>query len=338
MKLGLWDFSGQVVRRREDMIKLHTAFPFWKGCYGRWGYINDIDGIEVWYGPEDQLNYVRLIDAPNTLAYDVIRHRKDIPFYGCNLEIVGDVVHQDIDFKPFVDDTCIAPDDEDCRKKINVLPIVHFDPSKHFAKRPTYNQEIDNLVKCRGSPHIVQILGRTEEKTPRLVFVKHPQDLLIAAILNRGKGKVQNIRKWMLQIIDGVAFMHSLGLIHRDLTARNILVGKPVVVNDHPASDTFETSLVVLCDLQCRHATLKAPEVCRNGVFTPASDIYCLGYVLWQLCYYNNPIDRFVLHDFPPPAPFDTISKACMKDDPDQRPTLEKLRVMLADLDVDRYN
>jgi serine/threonine protein kinase len=337
VKSGHWDFSGEVQRRREDMIKLHTAFPFWKECHGRRVYINDIDGIEVWYGPEDQPNYVRLIGSPNTLAYDVIRHRKDIPFYGCNLEIVGDVVHQDIDFKPFVDDALIDPDDEDCQKKINVLPIVHFDPSEHFAKRPTYNQEIDNLVKCRGSPHIVQLLGRTE-KTSRLVFEKHPHDLLVAATLNRGKDKVLNIKKWMLQIIDGVAFMHSLGLIHRDLIARNILIGKSAAIDNHPASDTFATNPVVLCDLQCRHASLKAPEVCRNGAFTPASDIYCLGYVLWQLCYYNNPIDRFVLHDFPPPAPFDTVFKECMKDDPSQRPTLEKLKVMLVDLGVDGYN
>jgi serine/threonine protein kinase len=170
------------------------------------------------------------------------------------------------------------------------------------------------------------------------VFEKHPHDLLMAAALNQGKGKLRDIKKWMLQIIDGVAFMHSLGIIHRDLVARNILVGKPVVVNDHHAGDTFETNLVVLCDLQCRHSSLPAPEVCRNGAFTPASDVYCLGYVLWQLCYYNNPIDRFVLLDYPPPAPFDTVFKECMKDDPDQRPTLEKLREMLADLDVDRYS
>jgi len=337
VKSGRRDFFGEAQRGRENMIKLHTAFPFWKECYGRWDCINDIDGIEVWYGPEEQPNYyVRLIDSPNTLAHDIIRRRKDIPRYGCNLEIVGDVVYHDIDFKPFVGDRCIDPDDEDCRAKMHVLPIVHFDPSKHFAKQPTYNQEIDNLMKCRGSPHIVQLLGRTEEETPRLVFEKHPHDLLIEATLNRGK--VLKIKEWMLQIVDGVAFMHSLGLIHRDLLARNILVGKPVVVDDHLASNPVQANPVVLCDLQCRHASLKAPEVCRNGVFTPASDVYCLGYVLWQLCYYNNPIDRFVLHDIPPPAPFDTIFEECMKDDPDQRPTLDKLRAMLVDLVVDGYN
>lgn len=52
----------------------------------RWAYVNDIDGIEVGYGPEDQPNYIRFIDVPNTLAYDVIRHRQNIPSTGVILE------------------------------------------------------------------------------------------------------------------------------------------------------------------------------------------------------------------------------------------------------------
>ena len=172
----------------------------------------------------------------------------------------------------------------------------------------------------------------------RLVFEKHPHDLLLAAALNRGKDAVLKIKEWMMQIIDGVAFMHSLGLIHRDLVTRNILVAKLVDVNGHLGNNAAQANPVVLCDLQCRHASVKAPEVCRGGAFTPASDIYSLGYVLWQLCYRNNPIDIFILRDFPPPAPFEIIFNACMKDDPHQRPTLQKLKEMLIDLVVDGYS
>src|ERR1700733_2933000 len=102
---------------------------------------------------------------------------------------------------------------------------------------------------------------------------------------NQDKGKLLNIKKWMLQIINGVALMHSLGRMRRDLFARNILIliGKPVVINNDPANDTSEPNLVVLRDLQGRRATLKAPEVSRNGVLTAASDVYCLGYVLWKI-------------------------------------------------------
>jgi hypothetical protein len=336
MKLGRQDFSDEVQRRCENMMKLHTIFSFWKECRGRRAPIDNI-GTQVWYGPEEQPNYVRLIDTPNTLAYEIVRRRNDIPRYGCNLEIVGDVIHYDIDYKPFVGDD-LYQDDEDCRATMDYLPVVQFDSSKHFAKLPTYNEEIDNLLKCRGSPYIVQLLGRSEEATPRLVFEKHPHDILMAAAFNRGKDAVFKIKEWMLQIIDGVAFSHSLGLIHRDLVARNILVAKLVDVDSHLGNDADQANPVVLCDLQCRHASVTAPEVCRGGAFTPASDIYSLGWVLWQLCYRNNPIDILILQDFPSPAPFEIIFNACMKDEPDQRPTLQQLKGMLVDLVVDGYN
>ena len=322
------------------MIGLHTSFRFWKESQGRCDSINNIEGVEVWYGPdEEKLNYVRLIDAPHTLAHEIIHRRKDIPVYGCNIEVVGDAVHYNIDSKPFVEfDECGVPDDvEDCQATMSLLPVVCFDPEKHFVKLPTYNQEIVNLMLCRGSPYIVQLLGRTEEATPKLVFERHPHDLLVAAGLNRGEDRVFNIKKWMLQLVEGVSFMHSLGLVHRDLLARNILIGNPIT-SDAYAGDAVIPGPVVICDLECRHASLKAPEVRKDGDFAPASDVYCLGYVLWQLCYYNNPVDRFLLQDFSPPPPFDEIFMECMKEDPHKRPTLEKLKTMLMDISVDGYN
>ena len=38
---------------------------------------------------------------------------------------------------------------------------------------------------------------------------------------------IQNIKRWIIDIIDGVAYLHSLGIVHRDLTTRNILEAEP---------------------------------------------------------------------------------------------------------------
>ena len=62
-----------------------------------------------------------------------------------------------------VDEDDIDPDLEDCSEEISKLPLVAFDDEKHFAKRPTYKQEIRHLLRCRGSLRIVQLLGRSEE-------------------------------------------------------------------------------------------------------------------------------------------------------------------------------
>jgi serine/threonine protein kinase len=113
-----------------------------------------------------------------------------------------------------------------------------------------------------------------------LVFERHPHDLLLAAMLARREDRVLNIKTWIRQIVEGVSFMHSLGLIHCDLA--NILFDKPVPVDNSQECDAVIPNPVVLCNLQCRHASLVAPELCKDGHFTPSSDVYGSGVVLWH--------------------------------------------------------
>jgi serine/threonine protein kinase len=119
----------------------------------------------------------------------------------------------------------------------------------------------------------------------------------------------------MLDIIDGVAYLHSLGIVHRDLTWRNILESDPLVI----------------CDLQCHNATghCRAFELdnCDYSKFSFASDVFAFGALLWECSFYNNPHSRDVLLDNPPP-PFRDIFVACTQEKPEDRPTLAQLRAM----------
>ena len=49
-------------------------------------------GGEIWYG--DPPYYVKLIGPPGTLAGDILRLERDLPRYDCDLEIIGDDIHE----------------------------------------------------------------------------------------------------------------------------------------------------------------------------------------------------------------------------------------------------
>ena len=105
--------------------------------------------MEVWYG--EMLYYVKLvITSRSSLAWNI-----DLPRYDCDVEIIGENVHE-TERKPVLKLDPI----EDCSEEVANLPVIAFDPEMHFAKAPTFKREIHNLLQCRGSPHIVQLLGR----------------------------------------------------------------------------------------------------------------------------------------------------------------------------------
>ena len=114
---------------------------------------------------------------------------------------------------------------------------------------------------------------------------------------NNDNKRIENIKRWKLAIIDGVEKLHSLGAIHRDLHWNNILVlvSGPLVTG--------------ICDLQSHdaigHCAAFEVDDHNENKFSFASDVFALGTLLWQCCFFtdNNPLNRYVPLDNPPPPP-----------------------------------
>ncbi|TDL29943.1 kinase-like protein [Rickenella mellea] len=305
-------FSEYVRRERPAMVEKRVRFPFWlsiKNCVAIPG------GCEFWHGSEEATYYLKIFGPPGTIAGDILRCERDLPteYSDVDREIIGDIVRKTSRKEPPPDEDH-DPDLEDCSEEVAKLPLIDCDPNIHFSKTPTYKQEIRNLLLLRGSPRIVQLLGRTKDGA--LVFQKYRHDLSYTVSANRDERRVENIKRWMIEVIDAVEVLHSHGIVHRDLVVRNILEAEPLVI----------------CDLQCLNATghCRAPELDGIGqsMFSFASDIFSLGTLLWECCFYNYPTNRQVLLDNPPPPPFRDIFLACTQEMSEDRPTLSQLREM----------
>ena len=98
---------------------------------------------------------------------------------------------------------------------------------------------------------------------------------------------LDEVEDLVAQLVDGLAALHAAGIVHRDFkTANTILVGKRAVITDfglarsvdagHDASLTAEATLLGT-------PAYMAPEQVEGRAATPASDIYALGVVLFEL-------------------------------------------------------
>lgn len=137
-------FSGYIHRIREELAQRRDKLPFWST-------LQDsalLPGGEICYG--DLFYYMKLIGAPGTLAGYILRLKSGLPRYNCDFEITGNDVHETEWKLTAYED--VDPDLENCHEEIVELPLIEFDPKKHFAKEATYKQEMRYLLQCQGSP------------------------------------------------------------------------------------------------------------------------------------------------------------------------------------------
>ncbi|HEY1555042.1 MAG TPA: serine/threonine-protein kinase [Kofleriaceae bacterium] len=130
---------------------------------------------------------------------------------------------------------------------------------------------------------------------------------------------------------DGAAHLHANGFVHGDINPSNL------VVETRPNG----TDRVVLVDLGVARAigeagtvrgthAYMAPEQVRGGTWTPATDAFALGVVLWELIagarlFHRGPpwlsMAAVVEDDVPPLADpeLDRVARAALAKDPAQR-------------------
>jgi serine/threonine-protein kinase len=109
----------------------------------------------------------------------------------------------------------------------------------------------------------------------------------------------------ILQACKGVAEAHSAGIVHRDLKPENLWVGPDdlVTVLDFGLARSWDSSSLVGQDATIGHVLVGTPhytqpEQAVQGPLTPASDVYTLATVLYELLSGHTPFfaDRPVSH------------------------------------------
>jgi len=155
----------------------------------------------------------------------------------------------------------------------------------------------------------------------------------------KGRMQPEVAEKVIVQIIRALVASHDVGEVHRDLKPGNVLLydGDPeqVVVCDFGVAKQVDSKSVTIGGYGT--AAYMSPEQCTGSRITPASDIYSLGVVFYELLTGkpvfsdDNPVVVMKRHQEEDPAsliskripePFRSLLSIMLRKDPAKRPPL----------------
>jgi serine/threonine protein kinase len=186
-----------------------------------------------------------------------------------------------------------------------VLKWLPVGPEDNLEKlRRQFIQEAKNLYLARHG-HVVELVktfieekkedeeDEEEEPTIRLSIVMDRADCDLDAYLKRGRkfrssDSIQSVSEWFGCLVGAVAYIHGIGIRHRDIKPPNILIKKGIVlladfgISKTGLGKTFPTTL------QGRNASRTkeycAPEVDEKGSSRGrAADMFSLGAVFLEM-------------------------------------------------------
>ncbi|KAF2075663.1 hypothetical protein CYY_003036 [Polysphondylium violaceum] len=142
-----------------------------------------------------------------------------------------------------------------------------------------------------------------------------------------------------VDVAHAMKYLHSLGVIHRDLKSGNVLITDDLraKVIDFGTSRAIDLSKQMTLNLGT--SCWMAPEVFRNEPYTESCDVYSFGIVLWEIYCRADPYDGVNSWSIPVmvckgerpvipadcPTEYAKMIKACWSDKAKKRPKFKEI-------------
>ena len=190
----------------------------------------------------------------------------------------------------------------------------------HFADDEVLRTRFEREAQATAQlahPNIVAILdvGMTAQNVPFLAMELLEGESLDAVLERDGAMAAARVLAMALQLSRGLSRAHDFGLVHRDVKPENIILcqddaGETVVkLVDFGIALAPDDPRLTARDVILGSPRYMAPERFRgSAASTPATDLYSLGVVLFEMCAGQPPFESetlagYVMHHIESEAP-----------------------------------
>ncbi|KAJ1698033.1 Protein kinase superfamily protein [Rhynchospora pubera] len=168
---------------------------------------------------------------------------------------------------------------------IKLLEKPENDPERAQLMEQQFVQEVMMLSNLRH-PNIVKFIGACRKPMVWCIVTEYAKGGSVRQFLMRRQNRSVPLKLAVKQALDvarGMAYVHGLGFIHRDLKSDNLLISgdKSIKIADFG---------VARIEVQTEGMTPEtgtyrwmAPEMIQHRPYTQKVDVYSFGIVLWEL-------------------------------------------------------
>jgi serine/threonine protein kinase len=160
-----------------------------------------------------------------------------------------------------------------------------------------------NSAAALSSPYVVPIFdrGETEDGTYYITMEYLPGGTLKDRMVTTGALRPEVAAEVALQVAEALKAAHGRGVVHRDIKPRNILVSDSghVKVADFGIARAAEATTISDTGDILGSAKYMSPEQAAGEQVGPASDLYSLGVVLYEMLTGRVPFEVEIPADVP---------------------------------------
>lgn len=133
-------------------------------------------------------------------------------------------------------------------------------------------------------PGIVKVIDRGESDGVTFIAFSLVDGKTVSDLIGERLLPIEEAARIVYEAADALGFAHGRGVLHRDVTSRNVMVGRDgrVFVLDFGLALAAWVSRVTSTEVALGTAAYMAPEVIRGEEANARSDLYGLGVVLYE--------------------------------------------------------
>lgn len=225
--------------------------------------------------------------------------------------------------------------------------LLHPDFVPHKAAKAVARCLREGRIAARlHHPNAIAVFDVVEEDDVPCLVMEYLRSRSLATVMDEeGALPPVEVAKVGAQVAAALTAAHAAGIVHRDITPGNVLLGEDgaVKITDFGISWTTDDVTVTKTAMFAGTPAYMAPEVALGADPTPASDVFSLGSTLYAAVEGEPPFGRAantlgVLHAVAggrinPPrrsGPLTDVLIALLQADPQARPTASEARDLLA--------